>query len=127
MRQLLQIPAVYASFAGFVTGNGRFLDVYVRKHIRAQSGDKILDIGCGPGSILDILPGNCAYTGFDVSRSYIDSAQKHYGRRGSFFVSGVKESCPERFPVTTLSWPRAFFITCRTISRNFCCGSPGAT
>jgi SAM-dependent methyltransferase len=98
MRQLLQIPAVYASFAGFVTGNGRFLDVYVRKHIRAQSGDKILDIGCGPGSILDVLTDNCVYTGFDISGSYIDSAQRHYGNRGSFFVSGVKESLVGAFP-----------------------------
>jgi SAM-dependent methyltransferase len=98
MRQLLQIPAVYASFAGFVTGNGRFLEVYVQKHIRAQSGDRILDIGCGPGSILDVLPENCAYTGFDISRSYIDSANKHYGNRASFFVSGVEESLVGALP-----------------------------
>jgi len=92
MRQLLRIPAVYASFGNFVTGNGRFLDVYVRKHIRAEAGDKILDIGCGPGSILNVLPENCVYTGFDISDSYIAAAQKHYGNRASFFHSGVNEN-----------------------------------
>ncbi len=90
MRDLLRIPAVYKSFAHFVTGNGRFIETYVQKHIRAQSGDKILDIGCGPGSILDVLPKNCTYTGFDLSDSYINSAKKNYGDRASFFVSGVE-------------------------------------
>lgn len=98
MRQLLQIPAVYASFAGLVTGNGRFRDIYVQKHIRPKSGDKILDLGCGPGSILDVLPENCTYTGFDISRSYIDAARKHYGNRASFFVSGVEESLVGALP-----------------------------
>ncbi len=98
MRQLLQIPVVYSAFAGFVTGNGHFLDAYVRKHIRAQSGDRILDIGCGPGSILEILPKDCLYTGFDVSPSYIESAQKNYGQRAAFFVSGVQESLVGAYP-----------------------------
>jgi SAM-dependent methyltransferase len=98
MRQLLHFPAVYSSFGAFVTGNGRFLDVYIRKHIRARPGDKLLDIGCGPGSILESLPEGCIYTGFDISRSYIESAQKHYGHRGSFFVSGVEESLVGALP-----------------------------
>jgi 2-polyprenyl-3-methyl-5-hydroxy-6-metoxy-1,4-benzoquinol methylase len=102
MRQLLKIPAVYASFAGFVTGNGRFLDVYVQKHIRARSGDKILDIGCGPGSILDVLPKDCLYTGFDISDSYIEAARKHYGHRASFFVSGVEEKLVGTLPAHDL-------------------------
>jgi SAM-dependent methyltransferase len=44
------------------------------------------------------LTDNCVYTGFDISGSYIDSAQRHYGNRGSFFVSGVKESLVGAFP-----------------------------
>ena len=92
MRNLLRIPAVYASFARFVTGDGRFLEIYIQKHVQAQNGDKILDIGCGPGSILDALPKDCDYTGFDISEPYIESARKHYGDRASFFLSGVDES-----------------------------------
>lgn len=48
----------------------------------------MLDIGCGTASILQFLP-DIKYTGFDMSRQYIDYAKKKYGDRGVFFCRKI--------------------------------------
>ncbi len=49
-----------------------------------RSGERILDLGCGPAYILDYLP-RVEYYGFDTERSYIDYAGRKYAGRGSFY------------------------------------------
>src|SRR3989338_1533889 len=44
----------------------------------AESGGKILDIGCGNGILLESLPKNMDYFGIDVSASLIEEAGKKY-------------------------------------------------
>jgi SAM-dependent methyltransferase len=70
----------------------------VNQHLRAQSGDHVLDIGCGPGLFLNILPKDCTYTGFDLSTAYIDAAQKRGDPRATFFASGVDEKLVGALP-----------------------------
>lgn len=70
-----------------------------RRHIaeelvRARPGDRVLDIGCGPGDLVADLP-DTTYVGFDPSAAYIDSAVQRYGERGEFFVGGVDEVAAE--------------------------------
>ena len=48
-----------------------------------KPGDRVLDIGCGTGAILEFLP-NVEYFGFDMSPHYIAYARKMYGDRGRF-------------------------------------------
>jgi SAM-dependent methyltransferase len=82
IRSILAFPTVYRSFSSIVGGHARTL--HVEKYIRPRDGDRILDIGCGPGDILEFLP-SVRYLGFDVNQRYIQKATKRFGDRGTFF------------------------------------------
>lgn len=63
----------------------RFID----QILRIRPGQRVLDIGCGPADILDRLPADIDYCGFDIEARYIEAARLRYGDRGSFFVRAV--------------------------------------
>ena len=44
----------------------------------------MLDIGCGPGYVLNFMP-QIDYTGFDTEPRYIKYASEHYPGRGKFY------------------------------------------
>jgi SAM-dependent methyltransferase len=53
---------------------------WVSEHFwRAQAGQKVVDIGCGPGSVVHLLPAGVNYVGFDISDEYISSARRKFG------------------------------------------------
>jgi SAM-dependent methyltransferase len=81
IRSLLAFPVMYRFFSNIVGGFAR--QFYVEKYIRPRDGDYILDIGCGPGDILELLP-RVEYLGFDMNQRYIESAIKRFGHRGTF-------------------------------------------
>jgi len=81
IRSILAFPTIYSSFSNMVGGHAWTL--YVENYIRPRDGDRILDIGCGPGDILEFLP-SVEYLGFDVSQRYIKKATKRFGNRGLF-------------------------------------------
>jgi len=51
--------------------------ILVRDYIRPRPGDRILEIGCGPGTIVPYLP-DSEYVGFDLSEEYIEQARRKY-------------------------------------------------
>jgi cyclopropane fatty-acyl-phospholipid synthase-like methyltransferase len=55
------------------------------KHIRAEPGMKVLDLGCGPCEVLSYLP-TVSYSGYDISEAYIEMARNRYGNRGQFYA-----------------------------------------
>ena len=52
-------------------------------HARVQPGERVLDLGCGPGRTLDVLP-EVDYLGVDTSSAYVEAARRRYGQRASF-------------------------------------------
>ncbi|HEX8235077.1 MAG TPA: class I SAM-dependent methyltransferase [Abditibacteriaceae bacterium] len=90
-RSVLSLPAAYRAFRTLVSGN---LPHFVREYIPAKAGDRVLDIGCGPGDILMFLP-DVHYVGFDSEPTYIQAAQRRYGKRGEFFCERVSRSTLE--------------------------------
>ena len=52
-------------------------------HARVQPGERVLDLGCGPGRTLDVLP-EVDYLGIDTSGAYVEAARRRYGERASF-------------------------------------------
>lgn len=89
----LSLPAVYALFQQAV-GASRVRGELVAEHLRPRPGDALLDIGCGTGDILDALPEDVGYVGFDVSEAYIVTARKRFGSRGTFFAASVDDVDP---------------------------------
>jgi SAM-dependent methyltransferase len=45
---------------------------------------RILDLGCGTAQILDALPVDVTYVGYDMSPEYITAAEQKFGGRGTF-------------------------------------------
>ncbi|MEQ7129292.1 methyltransferase domain-containing protein [Actinopolymorpha sp. B11F2] len=94
MRSVLSIPAVYEVFQRAV-GSPNVRNELVQRHLRPQPGDRVLDVGCGPGGILAYLP-DVTYVGVDPSADYITSAQGRFGDRGTFSVAGVDDLDADR-------------------------------
>jgi SAM-dependent methyltransferase len=83
---LLSLPAVYRCFRLAVMGDsGR---IYVSDYVKPVAGEKVLDMGCGPGDIMSYLPA-VDYLGFDINADYIEAARERFGKRGRFFCGDV--------------------------------------
>ena len=86
LTSILGLAAGYRLFGRMV--RGRATEIYLAQYVRPKTGDRVLDIGCGPGDILNYLRA-VEYTGFDISPEYVAAAEKRFGRRGRFFCGDV--------------------------------------
>lgn len=76
-------PLVYQWFqraGGFFGARTKAIDAY----LELEPNARILDIGCGPGFLLEKLPTDVRYTGFDTDAGYVTYAKKRFGGRGEF-------------------------------------------
>lgn len=87
LRRILALPFCYRlcqCISGRDKAAPRLLEI-----LAINPGDRVLDIGCGTGDILQYLPAGVDYHGFDVSADYIAAARARFGARGSFTVQAV--------------------------------------
>lgn len=95
IRRILELAWVYAAFRS-VLWPANSQRTFVAECIPAASGSRILDIGCGTGSILDYLPRVIDYTGYDLNPKYITRAQQRHGKRGRFHCADITaQSAPQ--------------------------------
>jgi len=87
---MLSVPWIYEQFQN-LTGAVQARRWMAEKYWRLKSGEKVIDIGCGPGVIFNSLPQGVTYFGFDISESYINKAQELYGSQATFLVSTAGE------------------------------------
>ena len=85
----LQNPLTYWTYQRIVGGD-RARRYFIQKNVKPKQGLKILDIGCGPGNILEYLP-EVNYYGVDIDQNYIDAANKKYKDKGVFECSNLDE------------------------------------
>ena len=88
MYRVLERPGGYELFQRII-GARRARRRFVDEVLRPFPGMRVLDIGCGAGTLLDLLPEDVAYTGFDMNPVYIESAKRAYGDRARFFCARV--------------------------------------
>jgi SAM-dependent methyltransferase len=84
----LSSPIVYELFHHLI-GARRWLQRFTDEVIRPRSGDRVFDIGCGPGALLRYLPQTTSYVGFDRNEAYIERARRMHGSRGEFICDDV--------------------------------------
>ena len=96
LRRLLATAGVYDWFQRLV-GAEALRATLAREFIRANAGDRVLDIGCGTGAILEHLPA-VEYYGFDLSAEYVAAARQRFGERGTFWQERVTSASLGRVP-----------------------------
>lgn len=92
----LSSPWVYEAFHHLI-GARRWLRRFAQETIRARDGDRVLDIGCGPGALLRYLP-HAIYIGFDRSEAYIARARSAFRGRGTFICDDVRNFSTHDLP-----------------------------
>lgn len=96
VRALLSNPFIYEAFQSLM-GAHKSRSEFVKKFIEPYPFENVLDIGCGPASILAYLP-EVNYYGFDISESYIDKARTIYGDKGNFFAKELTYEDVDKLP-----------------------------
>ena len=91
---LTQISALYGAFQNLLAGE-RARRRLAEEFLQPQRGDRVLDIGCGSGSVLPYL-GEVTYTGIDPNPSHIEAASAQYGDHARFVTCSFEalESWP---------------------------------
>jgi SAM-dependent methyltransferase len=94
-KRLLEVPGgfdLWQRIVGAPESKRRF----VSEHVRARSSDRVLDLGCGTGALLEHLPATVAYVGVDLDPGYVKSARQRHGDRGEFVCADISEYEPTR-------------------------------
>ena len=81
---LVTIPAIYKGLMSAL-GAERARQRLARELYTVPPGGKVLDVGCGPGSIYPYLP-EVDYTGIDLNPKHVEHARALYGDRARFLV-----------------------------------------
>lgn len=79
------MPLLYDALQALVRADA-CREYFVRKHVRPENGQRVLDVGCGTAQVLKWLPPDVQYVGIDINADYIATAQRTYQRRGEFLV-----------------------------------------
>ena len=88
MKNLLSYPVLFNLFQKLVSKNNS-QELFVKKYIKPNNSDNILDLGCGTGQIIDYLPEGINYTGIDISHNYIKYAQNRYVDGYNFICKNI--------------------------------------
>jgi SAM-dependent methyltransferase len=86
LRHLLARPLLYDLFQHLVGANAwrrNFVRTFVLPVLR--KGERVIDIGCGTGDLLQYLPRDVSYVGFDRNDAYIAAARKRFAGRDARF------------------------------------------
>lgn len=92
IRRFLSVPILYSMFQSAV-GAHRARVRFVSEHVRPEVGQRVLDIGCGTGELVELLKDQ-TYVGFDPSPSYIAAARARFGHLGEFEIGSVTDPPP---------------------------------
>lgn len=86
---VLSSPNVFNAYQ-FIIGASILKKRFASETVKPFNGAKILDVGCGTGALLDFLPLDIEYIGYDTNPSYINYASKKYKDRGEFYCKKIK-------------------------------------
>ena len=85
MKTLLDRPELFDAYQAAVGAN-HAKQQFVANWVRPESGDRVLDIGCGTGAVVPFLPPEVEITGIDIHAPYVEAARARFGSRGTFLL-----------------------------------------
>jgi SAM-dependent methyltransferase len=92
--RMLERPAAYLALQNLLGGE-RARRRFVGEYVKPFSHARVLDAGCGTGTLLDYLPREIEYVGFDVNPAYIEAAIAQHGARGRFVCARAGDAVGE--------------------------------
>lgn len=96
MKSILNAPSMYQLFqasGGFFSARVKAINQY----LEIRPGQRLIDIGCGPGHILPKLPPGVLYNGFDTDENYIRFANRRFGHLGKFHCRVFDAAAAQEF------------------------------
>lgn len=90
MKALLDRPKLFDAYQAAVGANHAKQE-FVSAWVRPESGERVLDIGCGTGAVVPFLPLDVQVTGIDIHSPYVEVARARYGSRASFLVADAAD------------------------------------
>jgi len=91
LNRLFRISVLYEFFQQRLLGGNSARRWLAQNVWRLQGGETVVDIGCGPGTILKSFPADISYCGLDVSENYIRAARRKFCDRGTFFLGSLQD------------------------------------
>jgi len=89
IRGLLSLATLYSLFQ-YLVGAGSARKWLAERIWQIQPHARVVDVGCGPGDVVECLPPDVAYAGFDISERYIYQAQERFKHRPlTVFAAGT--------------------------------------
>jgi len=88
--KILESPSIF-NFWQKITGAEEWKSRFMREYIKPFQDARILDVGCGTGSVLNYIDKtiNVDYVGCDINQDYIRQAGKKFGSKGTFYCCDV--------------------------------------
>jgi SAM-dependent methyltransferase len=84
LSDFLKSPTIYQKYqeaGGFFAARVFSIEQY----LCLRRDQCVIDVGCGPGFIVNHLPNGVRYHGFDIDQTYIDYAKANFSTKGSFY------------------------------------------
>ena len=88
-RRALTSGRFYSWFQS-VAGANRARNWLLENAWNCGRGDKVVDLGCGTGDVLEHLPASIRYVGVDISPVYVELARQRFGDRAVFLVGTAR-------------------------------------
>jgi ubiquinone/menaquinone biosynthesis C-methylase UbiE len=86
LKRILTISHFYEFFQENILGGRNARKWLAKAFWKLKGGEAVVDLGCGPGTILKYLPPDVDYVGVDISENYIRAARKRFSAKGTFFL-----------------------------------------
>lgn len=102
VRRILSSPHIYDGLQSLL-GVDRARKFICEDIVAAKANDLLLDVGCGTAELLQYLPIETRYFGFDLSPAYIQAAVARYAKRKncSFTCSDLADVTSDGLPLCT--------------------------